>query len=175
MGFILRVQLMAQQVTASSIKAYHGSTHIYKKFDMSKVKRLEWGRGMYFATKLVGEDSANSYGEYIYSTNVRLSDLYDVTSFPTKLAKAVGLEHFDEKYDKKSIDEYDWYGQLAYDLMKDLKEKKSSEWLNSKDIVSREIKKMGYKGIYIPFRNWLVLFNPDDYDIKRDLDAENQR
>lgn len=159
----------------STIPIYHGSSHIYDKFDPSKIKKMEWGKGMYFSTKLVGEDSADSYGEYIYSTNIKLSDLYDVTTFPTKLAKALGLENYDEKYaDKNRKDAYNWYGQIASDLMEFLRGKKSSDWLNSKDIVSNEIKKMGFDGLYIPFRNWLVLFNPENYDIKRDLDAEKQ-
>jgi hypothetical protein len=55
-----------------------------------------------------------------------------------------------------------------------LQEKKSPNWLHAKDIVSHEIQKMGYPGLYIPFRNWLVLFDPEKHEIKRDLDAEKQ-
>lgn len=150
------------------VKIYHGSNHIYDKFDAEKVKNTEWGSGMYFSTKLTGEDSADSYGEYIYSTWVILSDLYDVTTYPTELALAVGLNS--EHYVKKSKS-YNWHGQIASDLM-DLLRKKGSSWLNSKDIINKEIKKMGYDGLYIPFRNWVLLFNPGEYDIKRDIGAE---
>ena len=163
--------------SASSTKVYHGSQHIYDKFDMSKIKKEQWGKGMYFTEKLKGEDSADSYGEYIYSTEINLNDLFDISSLAdiAKVAEAVGLTDFEKKHAKEhEPSRYDWYGCLASELMKYLQEKKSSDWLNAKDIISHEIQKMGYSGLYIPFRNWLVLFNPEKHEIKRDLDAEKK-
>jgi hypothetical protein len=162
-------------IKASTVKVYHGSHHIYDKFDISKVREngQEWGKGMYFSENLKGADSADSYGEYIYSTEIDLQTLCDVTSFPdaVKVAKAIGLTGFEEKYDKKKKELWDWYGALTSYY---LDEKGYMDVLKLKDIISREYQKMGYSGLYISFRNWVVLFNPEKHEIKRDLDAEKK-
>lgn len=161
------------KIKASTAKVYHGSQHIYDKFDISKVREngQQWGKGMYFSEKLKGDDSADSYGEYIYTTEIDPQTLCDVSSFPdaVKVAKAIGLTGFEEKYETKKNESYDWYGALTSYY---LNEKGYIDVLKLKDIISREYQKMGYPGLYISFRNWVVLFNPEKHEIKRDLDAE---
>ncbi len=150
------------KVIAKTVSIYHGSDNYFDDYDLSKSKKRNWGSGMYFSTNL-NEDSALDYGSIIYESSVSLNDLLDISNYNQvkKIADELGVE-LPTRRDWKTK-QYDFYSALIGILYENGWSSTKIENLNSMYIKKR------YKGIHIPFRNWVVIFEPKSLKIKKSM------
>jgi len=157
------------RIVAEKITVYHGSDSVFDKFDVSKSKREEWGKGMYFSTDL-GEDSAKGYGDIIYSAEIDTKKLFDASNYEQakEIAEKLGIDlplkgkgrYKDFDYSGWRSHTWDWYKILQSKLIEE-------EKINQATNLYKEIEKSGYIGVSIPWRNWVVIFNPSKLNLKK--------
>jgi len=157
------------RIVAEKITVYHGSDSVFDKFDVSKSKREEWGKGMYFSTDL-GEDSAKGYGDIIYSAEIDTKKLFDASNYEQakEIAEKLGIDlplkgkgrYKDFDYSGWRSHTWDWYKILQSKLIEE-------EKINQATNLYKEIEKVGYIGVSIPWRNWVVIFNPSKLNLKK--------